>query len=719
MKLKKLVVAGIMCLSIVSLTSCNKEKLAGTELAKILLAQERLDSENVKNTGNLFSTGAKALKRIEKDAKDYNENVRRLANKKEKPRTEVNGNTIRWYNDEEYSNIGSYFENYSSNIESMAKQSGDLIDYVKNNIRVTDKWIKNGSSEVLLQVDFESETIFERIENQYEICRRYTNDHGLDVYDIFRYTNLHDSKMRMKYIPGQVYEFAMSADWATYYLIANCFDGEWTIMTNTRRYGTSIDTPDYFNENFDIISLKDDIGLRTHMTVDGFNGERGEVENFTEGDIKLMSSDAKLDLFDMEDSYNFTIKNTSVNGIDYFEHSGVITEDHNNVNADILKLDGGTYTSITPPKVILKNGMILKTGDKLSNGKFEITNLNISNFAGMESVGEISFQVNAEEEPSSLFAYLYEFMDVCGLSFKREKDAILSVENLADVRAKNFINNFRWNGYSLNNKDNIIAVFNLEDKKITDLLALYEGVKNNSSISKSSQAALDKNVVFPNTTLKSSNVVINDRTVSVSNIEIEVESSTLFEDTEKYKLSVGLAKEVNGELVDFIPMYNCGEFTLSQSYLNTLIVNENIEFTLPDLEDGKFILSSTIVTEEGIRVSKPVALNVNVFDTFETSAYGYLNSYKFVDNTLVIETSLDSTIYLNINKEVGLTYLRNEMISYAIKRGDVNDNTIEQLADGNWAVLKDVDKLPNGQYRMKYVVDGKEEYVYANIIIGG
>ena len=37
MELKKLVVAGVMCLSIVSLASCNKEKLAGTELAKILL----------------------------------------------------------------------------------------------------------------------------------------------------------------------------------------------------------------------------------------------------------------------------------------------------------------------------------------------------------------------------------------------------------------------------------------------------------------------------------------------------------------------------------------------------------------------------------------------------------------------------------------------------------------------------------------------------------
>ena len=58
------------------------------------------------------------------------------------------------------------------------------------------------------------------------------------------------------------------------------------------------------------------------------------------------------------------------------------------------------------------------------------------------------------------------------------------------------------------------------------------------------------------------------------------------------------------------------------------------------------------------------------------------------------------------------------MISYAIKRGDVVDSTIEQLVNDNWVVLSDKDVLSSGEFRMKYSFDGKEEYVYAKILIG-
>ena len=63
--------------------------------------------------------------------------------------------------------------------------------------------------------------------------------------------------------------------------------------------------------------------------------------------------------------------------------------------------------------------------------------------------------------------------------------------------------------------------------------------------------------------------------------------------------------------------------------------------------------------------------------------------------------------------------IANQEGALVVGTGDVSDNTIEQLVDNNWNILSDVDKLPNGQYRMKYIVDGKEEYVYADIIIGG
>ena len=206
--------------------------------------------------------------------------------------------------------------------------------------------------------------------------------------------------------------------------------------------------------------------------------------------------------------------------------------------------------------------------------------------------------------------------------------------------------------------------------------------------------------------------------MTIPNLEVEVEASVLFEESETYKLSVGLAKEVDGEFVDFLPIYSEGEFNLSSTSSNTLKFEEEIAIGLPNLEDGKFVLSAAVVTKDDIRVSKPVALNVSSFETYSTSAYGYLNTYKYVNNTLVVETSIDSTIYIEIYKEVSSTYLKNEMISYAIKRGDVVDSTIEQLVNDNWVVLKDTDKLSLGEYRMKYSFNGKEEYVCANIFVG-
>ena len=54
--LKKVKMLIILCLILISLGSCdNKNKIEnGTEVAKILLANERLDSESLQKDGNIF-----------------------------------------------------------------------------------------------------------------------------------------------------------------------------------------------------------------------------------------------------------------------------------------------------------------------------------------------------------------------------------------------------------------------------------------------------------------------------------------------------------------------------------------------------------------------------------------------------------------------------------------------------------------------------------------
>ena len=190
-----------------------------------------------------------------------------------------------------------------------------------------------------------------------------------------------------------------------------------------------------------------------------------------------------------------------------------------------------------------------------------------------------------------------------------------------------------------------------------------------------------------------------------------------------YTLGLGLAKKENDQLVDFItlcvsPNWSSSSYVPEEKFEIGFQSGTGNNFDLPVLEEqGTYVLAAAIVTADGIRISKPVELTVNSFIDYDDSKYGYLNSYKNVNNTLQVEVSLDTSIYLEIDKEVSLTYLRNEMVSYAIQRGDVIDNSVEQLVIGNWVVVKDTNSLSNGQYRMKYVYNDKDEYVYTTILL--
>ena len=113
----------------------------GTEVAKILLANERLDEKVLEQSGTLFTDGKKAMARIIDQTKQY---LKRNAGRPNETYTEVDGDTIKWYNDVDYSNFMSFFESYAVNIEASAQRSADLIDYAKKYIRVVNKWVDEG-----------------------------------------------------------------------------------------------------------------------------------------------------------------------------------------------------------------------------------------------------------------------------------------------------------------------------------------------------------------------------------------------------------------------------------------------------------------------------------------------------------------------------------------------------------------------------------------------
>jgi len=705
MKLKKLFAAVISCLTLTSLASCNKESLEGTEAAKILLANERLDAESLQTSGNLFTTGEAAMKRLANEIKKYS---KRYAGRDGETYSERKGDTVYWYNDADYSNMGSYFESYSDSIESQAKRGAEMIDYTKKNIKVTEKWVSGtfSTEDYLLHVDGNSETILTRLENQYEFCRRTMNEEGLNVYEMFITNSETKSNVKMKYIPGLVYEFCENSDWGAHYLIADNYKGYWTVMTNTRHYGREEYMDGHFYESFYFLILKDDVKYETGFMFNQFPGDKSSIDDM---ELELVSSDGKTDLFSYRDG-EFTLRTTGLEGIKWLQSTGTFTDDYTNQDADILEADG-IYNSITPPEVHLENGEVwYPEKTKFDNVSIGLTRA--SYVHGCPSYGDIEISIDYKSDDH--IKELLEFIGNHGISFRRDHQDVYNDFYYATKEATSVKNYYKWHGYPLNTKEGIIAAFEEDDRQIQEARDLCAKYENAPTISKGSQAAISGDLEFPTlTNATSSLATLDDVTLKVPSLKLEFPQSKLFIEGEKYSVGFGLAKEENGVYLDILPIIQEGEFDLSSQ---TITLDKEIKLNLPRVDEGKNVLVTYLVTKDGIRVSKPTPIKVEAFDNFEISSKGIKNIYKNENESLVIEASFDSEVYLELEGTYEYAELHKELSSNAFLYGLVEENEIIEVLDGNtWKTLAKNESISNGTFRMKYLNNDQEAYVYATI----
>ena len=81
----------MIALLVSSFSGCNKIKVKdGTEAAKILLANERLDGSDLRKDGNIFTKGKKAFDRIKTETQKYS---KRLEEEGVKSKFNKSGNT--------------------------------------------------------------------------------------------------------------------------------------------------------------------------------------------------------------------------------------------------------------------------------------------------------------------------------------------------------------------------------------------------------------------------------------------------------------------------------------------------------------------------------------------------------------------------------------------------------------------------------------------------
>lgn len=707
--------------------SNNNEYIEGTDAAKLLLAQERLNEDIVNGSGNLFTTGEEAFNRIVRETRNYN---KRFAGRPNETYTEIDGDTYKWYNDIEYSNFNSFFDSYAVNIEHSAKSGSELIDYVKKNIRVIDVWVDYEYAKYLLKVEKTSEMIF-TVDNDgfVDICKRSTDENGNDVYELMQISA--SATIRMKYIPGLLYEFGImmnDGEGYSHYLYADNSKGYWNIIS-TGNPNTTIH-PDglvFENVNFEALMMKDEAFYQFGYSLDNQGWSNGEVNSIT-----LISNDGKTDLVTIGAGFA-NLFNTGIRGLDHIEITaspefvGDYDPNFNNIKyvyaQDNVDENGKPYMIYTTSghksaTAVLENGKLLNEGDRLVNDKVTIGRIDVGYVAGCDAYGTIPLRIEADNI-NDTFNILVEFLDQTGLSFRRDLETVLNGADFALKDVKHFSEYFQFNGYNIDSLENGKKALALEKKKFDELKNAYEAVKDLKVISSKNQLEMDSNIYFADVEVLNAGTISNNNlNITVSDFKVNVSDTILFVDGEKYKVVFGLLKE-DGSI---IPLTANNELEGTFVKGSPFEVTQTVNFDIPQVDKGNYKLVGYVATsEEGIRTTKTFVITGDFSEVVSNTNGIKISLTTNSDNQLIVNSEYDFNIYLETTEQFTYETLFHYMRQSAYNHGMIDEAVIEIFDGSNWIVLEKTEEVISiGQYRMKYIVtleniETHEGYIFVKI----
>ena len=706
----------------------------GTEAAKLLLAQERLDSSVIKDSNGLFAKGKKAFSKIVSETRKYSKNY---AKKENETYTEIEGDVVRWYNDVDYSNFNSFFESYAVNIEITAQRGSDLIDNTKKNIRVVDKWVNANGTKYLLKVDENKETIYSKTTDFTEICRRSTDALGHDVYEMLLAGN--DATTRMKYIPGLVYEFSITSGEFTHYLFAENYKGYWTVNSTS---GIREGRPGDESISLETMILKDEACYQ-FSTITSLEGL------IEPGSLTIISNDHKTDLLVMgKDS--FQLFNTGIEGLDHLKieateeqrneffndfekDKNTIVYEQSNVNEKGEKYTIYSTSGHKSATAVLENGLEFTEGDTFLNGQLQVRRIDVSYVAGCDSYGRIPFITTATTLEEN-FELIKQFLNENGITFRRDLDEVMAATEFALNDVTNYTKYYKWNGYSINDYEEVKAALKAEDAKTEALVNEYNSYKDVEVIDFEDQEAMNKNIYFSDITLEKDMVVANEGfKVNLTEASVKVSDTLLFVDKQEYSLVLALQNKQGSifpiQLSENTPITSTA-FTKGQEFKTT----QSLSVEIPLLDEGEYVLVAYVATkEEGIRVTNPIAVKGTFTEASHIATGITQNLTTNEDGNLIITSIKTHDIYATVEETLTYEKLSQLMSETAYQYGTIDEVVIEKLIDDTWTVVEapveeevetveevTEESLQDGQYRMKYIVNNESQeevgYVYITLI---
>ena len=720
--MKKISVVLLSLLVTSILSGCgNGGKIVGSDAAKLLLVEERLDSESLKDSKINFSFLSNSLNISKKSsskvpsikAKRVGDVEAKRADNETGVEAKKQGNKIIWTNFEEYSNAISYFDSFVNNIERQSKNAGRLIDEAKNKIDSNNVWVKSLLYDLLLQVDSNKDVVMRRDNQSYEIVTRSTNEQGVDVFDIFNGDSESEYGRRVRKLGDYRYEYSYISDDGAFehFFIADKSRGYWVVQSPVNGH------------QFSMTIIKDDKCY--DFTTDVGSNEIGM--------IKVITSDTKCDIGSLHyNTFNFypgAFKNIESLSIDVDESEILSLDSYDTSGYDGYKVLFYTkdkeYTTIgdTSVDVNLTNGKTLKVNDEFVNGKvkFAISSVD-GNADGM--LPRISFEVEGKTNEEKI-ANLEKFVEETGLEFIRSNEEIFSSIRAACQDAKASLNSISWNGINIDNIESYADAIEIEKNKLPAFSSMYKEVKDNTVLSRNQQGTLDRKTSFPYVISSSFNADYKNNVVSIANASLTVDDFKLFENNKEYNIQFALAQYNEQEEGYFallpLDVENLKYATYTGQDKFTISLN-NLSFVLPVPSMGDYELVAYVSDKDGIRVTRPQPVKFNSVETNEISVHNYTAEVSKTDEGyLGISSSLNDNVVLDIeNPKDSYTYseLHRLLSTEAYNYGIPSSEDIEVMdSSSNWVkVNTSSNNLTSGTYRLAFTNQNNlEVFVYTTI----
>ncbi len=696
----------------------NDTGLSGEELAKLLLANERLDTTTIKGGSGLLNAKS-ACNYI--FSSEFISCLKVPINYSQGTCT-VNGNTYEWSNFTDYCNIDSYFDSYEEGINSTVEVACNMIDIIKSDANVTDKWIQYNESDptrYMLLVDGTSETLIEDADVYVRICKRYTNDAAQNVYEIYQNEESNPYAYYFKYIPGVSYEYLTIIDG----VVRSCLIG----VNNNGNWNKFCIDDNIDSSNITHIMTGQEVSYIFNYTLSDAYGSSSR--------LSIASGGLTSDILEISDN-RVTLYPNSFSGIKCLRLvADTLTTDINNIDADIL-FHADMYTPITDsPSIVLTNGEVIEPMSYDNMGEEEYNALQSSVHYVYGVVGgtadgyrpALDFQVPGNTVTEKL-TNLNNHLNSIGVTCNYNMSTIINNAATGDALLNQFLNTYQLNGITINNFTNAMAGLHAYISIPTAKQELIASVADYDMVLINKEGFLANNYDFTSIeNVTPGTVDVTGDTLNVSGLSFTLNNLYLIDEGTSYTIKLALAKKTAEGLYDPCQVLALSSenavFTTYESG-DTFTLEQNAGYSLNVyLDEGDYDVVGYLATDKDIRVTEFVPITTS--DAAGTVYNGSTTSITVNDN----QTMTASYVFdYNITREIdttGLTYTYQDIYDAficLISEYGTASGIVEQLnEDGTYSEYNLGDAPNNCTLRMAYTYDDNdaEATAYCTIILAG